>query len=71
MRVRLRIQIAGPAGVFQPGDTPDLEPEQAEALIAARLAEPFEERAAQAVVETTTKAVPETAVTRGRRPRAR
>jgi hypothetical protein len=70
MRIRLKVQIAGPAGVFQPGDTPDLAPEQAEALIAARLAEPFV-KPAQADVETTAKAVPETAVTRGRRSRAR
>lgn len=74
MKIRLISLMAGPAGVVQPGQVIDMQPDSyAEAMVAGGYAEKVEAKdaapmASPAPAETTTAAPPENASTRRPRP---
>lgn len=63
MKIKLKTLMAGPDGVFQPGDVRDVSREQAIALVAGGYAEAFEPLHEQPV-ETAVMTPPERAVQR-------
>lgn len=67
MRVKLRTLMAGPAGVFQPGQVLTVSTETGQALIAGGYAEPVAE-AARPAAETAELPQGETAAPRAPRP---